>query len=211
MSTSDSNPGVRDCADSPRTYDRHGETDLRLALSVAAASFLDRAWAAAVGTVQRIRTDAPDLAMRESGIEGVEGIGFGKGLVLAKVDGYESDYCCPAKGSPQVQPGERVSASGELGQVGQPGASELPHRHIAVRRAGSTLGSFAPIASAVRSDALTAQRQPLRRGHPRVARLSGGPVLNADFSDGRLCLVSVGLRRPAPSARMTTRSLPEFG
>ncbi|MFE1599496.1 M23 family metallopeptidase [Methylobacterium sp. ID0610] len=182
----DPGPEARDYAGGPRTYDRHDGTDFRLTSGVAAASPLGRVRAAAAGTVLRIRNDAPDVSVRESGIASVEGVECGNGLVVAHPDGYETQYCHLARGSLRVRPGEAVAAGQEIGQVGLSGASEFPHLHFTVRRAGRILDPFAPEGPGTGAgDSLwdEALRGPLA--------YQAGTILNAGFSDGPVSMAAV--------------------
>lgn len=183
----DPGPDARDYAGGPRTYDRHDGTDLRLTSRVAASSPLGRVRAAAAGRVLRTRDDAPDVSVRETGIETVEGVECGNGLVVAHADGYETQYCHLARGSLKVQPGEAVAAGQELGQVGLSGASEFPHLHFTVRRAGRTVDPFAPDVAGTSRPEGSLWDEALRDGLAYRA----GTVLNAGFSGGPVSMAAV--------------------
>ena len=183
----DAGPGARDFAGGPRTYDGHDGTDFRLPSLVAEASLLGSVRAAAAGTVLRIRNDAPDVSVRETGIETVAGVECGNGLVIAHTGGYETQYCHLAKGSLKVVSGATVSAGQEIGHAGLSGASEFPHLHFTVRRAGRTVDPFAPDASEASKtksslwDEVTREKLAYR----------AGTVLNSGFSDGPVTMAEV--------------------
>ncbi|MEA1834363.1 M23 family metallopeptidase [Methylobacterium durans] len=197
----DPGSGARDYACGSRSYDGHDGTDFRLPTLAQEAGPAGTVVAAAAGRVLRARNDAPDVSVRETGIEKVAGVECGNGLVVAHADGYETQYCHLARGSLKVRPGDEVSAGQPLGQAGLSGASEFPHLHFTLRRAGRTVDPFAPDAGAgacapaagPASDSLW--EPALRDGLAYRA----GTVLNAGFSGGpvRMDIVEGGTVDPA--------------
>jgi hypothetical protein len=190
----DAGPGARDFTGGSRTYDRHDGTDFRLPSSVVAAGPQGVVRAAAAGTVVRIRDDAPDVSVRETGLTAVAGAECGNGLVIAHADGYETQYCHLARGSVTARPGEAVTAGQAIGQVGLSGATEFPHLHFTVRRAGRTVDPFAPDGAGAATGDGSLWDEPVRA---RLAYRSG-TVLDAGFSDGPVTMAALeaGAARP---------------
>lgn len=183
----DAGPGARDYTGGSRTYDHHNGTDFRLPSLVAEASPVGSVRAAAAGQVLRTRNDAPDVSVRETGIEEVAGVECGNGLVIGHADGYETQYCHLARGSVRVQTGERVSAGQEIGHAGLSGASEFPHLHFTVRRDGRTVDPFSPDGPG----ALHTGNSLWHASAREKLAYQAGAVLNAGFSDGPVSMSAI--------------------
>lgn len=197
----DPGPDARDFAGGSQTYDRHDGTDFRLPSSIAAAGPLGAVRAAAAGTVLRIRNDAPDISVRETGMAKVAGVECGNGLVIAHADSYETQYCHLAEGSVTVQPGEAVTAGQVIGHAGLSGATEFPHLHFTVRRAGRTVDPFAPDGSTGDGRDVSLWDDAVRAS--LVYR--SGTVLNSGFSDSPVTMAAVEAEAARPlSARAET-------
>lgn len=183
----DAGPGARDYTGGSRTYDRHDGTDFRLPSLVTEASSLGSIRAAAAGRVLRTRSDAPDVSVREIGVQEVSGVECGNGLVIAHADGYETQYCHLAKHSLRVRPGEMVSAGQEIGHAGLSGASEFPHLHFTVRRAGRTIDPFAPDGP----EAARPENSLWDAGTREKLGYRAGTVLNAGFASGPVSMSAI--------------------
>ncbi|MER2268136.1 M23 family metallopeptidase [Methylobacterium oxalidis] len=189
----DSGPGIRDYTCGSRTYEGHDGTDFRLPTRVQEGGPAGTVLAAAAGRVLRTRNDAPDVSVRETGVEKVAGVECGNGLVVGHADGYESQYCHLARGSLRVRPGDGVAAGQPLGQAGLSGASEFPHLHFTLRREGRTVDPFAPepgpsgCAAAAGPAPDSLWEVDLR---DRLA-YRAGTVLNAGFSGGPVTMEAV--------------------
>ncbi|WP_132254857.1 M23 family metallopeptidase [Methylobacterium segetis] len=182
----DPGSGARDYTCGSRTYDGHDGTDFRLPTLAQEAGPAGTVLAAAAGRVLRTRDDAPDVSVRETGLGAVAGVECGNGLVIGHAGGYETQYCHLARGSLTVRPGDTVEAGQRLGRVGLSGASEFPHLHLTLRRAGRTVDPFAPetgsggCSPAAGPSADSLWEPALREGLAYRA----GTVLNAGFSSG---------------------------
>ncbi|WP_244537421.1 M23 family metallopeptidase [Methylobacterium pseudosasicola] len=183
----DPGSGARDFAGGRQTYDKHDGTDFRLPTSVDAAGPLGLVRAAAAGTVLRIRNDAPDVSVHETGMTKVAGVECGNGLVIGHMDFYETQYCHLAEGTVAVRPGERVAAGQAIGHTGLSGATEFPHLHFTVRRAGLTVDPFAPDDSAGggRHGSLWDDAVGASLGYRSAT------ILNAGFSDSPVTMAAV--------------------
>ncbi len=190
----DSGPEARDFTGGSQTYDRHDGTDFRLTSSVTAAGPLGAVRAAAAGTVLRIRIDAPDVSVRETGMAKVAGAECGNGLVIAHAKSYETQYCHLAQGSVTVRPGEAVAAGQVIGHVGLSGATEFPHLHFTVRLAGRPVDPFAIDGSAHPGRHASLWDEAVRASlHYRA-----GTVLNSGFSDGPVTMAAVEAEAAGP-------------
>jgi hypothetical protein len=190
----DPGPAARDYTGGSQTYDRHDGTDLRLPSSVAAAGPLGAVRAAAAGTVLRVRNDAPDVSVRETGMAKVAGVECGNGLVIAHADSYETQYCHLAQGSVTVRPGEAVTAGQKVGHVGLSGATEFPHLHFTVRQAGHPVDPFA-----IESSARAGRDAGLWDESVGASlRYRSGTVLNSGFSDGPVTMAAVEAEAASP-------------
>ena len=187
----DPTPGASDYTCGSRSYDGHDGTDIRLPSRVAEAGPLGVVRAAADGTVLRVRNDAPDVSVRETGLAAVAGVECGNGLVMAHEDGYETQYCHLAKGSVTVAPGATLVAGQPIGQAGLSGASEFPHLHFTVRRNGSTVDPFAPGPPACSTGPVRLDGSLWDPGLHDSLAYRGGTVLDAGFSDGAVTMAAI--------------------
>lgn len=190
----DPGPAARDFTGGSQTYDRHDGTDFRLPSSVAAAGPLGAVRAAAAGTVLRIRNDAPDVSVRETGMAKVAGVECGNGLVIAHADSYDTQYCHLAQGSVTVRPNEVVTAGQVIGHVGLSGATEFSHLHFTVRRAGRPVDPFAIEGSAQIGRDASLWDESLGAS----LRYRSGTVLNSGFSDGPVTMEAVEADAASP-------------
>lgn len=189
----DTGPGARDYTCGSRSYDRHNGTDIRLLSLKAEAGPTGKVLAAAPGKVLRLRNDAPDVSVRETGVERVAGVECGNGAVIAHADGYETQYCHLAKGSLSVKPGDLVEAGQPIGQAGLSGATEFPHLHFTVRRAGTVIDPFEPDTPEDSCDA--GARKAVAGLWDSAAREAlvyrAGAVLNSGFASGPVTMPAI--------------------
>ncbi|MGU3538716.1 M23 family metallopeptidase [Methylobacterium sp. A54F] len=196
----DPGPGARDYACGSRTYDKHNGIDFRLPSLPAEGRPEGVVRAAAAGTVLRLRNDAEDVSVRDTGVERVSGLECGNGAVVAHPDGYETQYCHMARGSLTVRPGQAIAAGQAIGRMGLSGATEFPHLHFTVRRNGQVVDPFAPDLAEGSCD----PKAPGGLWEPGVAAAlayRAGTVLNAGFAGGPVAMAQVeGETVPAPGA-----------
>jgi murein DD-endopeptidase MepM/ murein hydrolase activator NlpD len=139
--------GVRDYACGIATYDaapddRHKGTDIAIRdLGVMREGVTVRA--AAAGTVIGLRDGVADVSVREGDPANVAGRECGNGVRLDHGEGWFSQYCHLRQGSIVVRRGDRVEAGAPIGLVGLSGATEYPHLHFQVERAGEIVDPFA--------------------------------------------------------------------
>lgn len=139
----DPGPGTRDYRCGPQTYEKHNGIDIRL-LDMAAQRRGVNVLAAAPGTVVRLRDGEPDISIRAPGAPSVVGRECGNAVVVDHGGGWETQYCHLARGSLTVKEGDKVAAGAPLARVGLSGATEFPHLHLSVWRAGQVVDPFAP-------------------------------------------------------------------
>ncbi|MDO9356307.1 MAG: M23 family metallopeptidase, partial [Solirubrobacteraceae bacterium] len=176
---------------SSRSYDGHDGTDIRLPSIVAEASPLGVVRAAADGKVLRVRNDAVDVSVRETGIAKVAGVECGNGLVIAHRDGYETQYCHLAKGSVQPRPGDTVKAGQGIGQAGLSGASEFPHLHFTVRRDGATVDPFSLSSQSCSIEPVRLADSLWDPALHEGLTYKAGTILNSGFSDGPVTMAAI--------------------
>ena len=134
--------GAKDYRCGSITYGGHNGTDIRVPTMRDEAAGVD-VLAAAAGTVLRSRDGVEDVSVRTIGLAAVADHQCGNGLVIAHLDGFETQYCHMAKASLVVRPGDVVKAGRVLGHVGLSGETEFPHLHITVRHNGQVIDPFA--------------------------------------------------------------------
>src|SRR4051812_24713529 len=133
--------GARDYRCGFLTYQGHKGTDLRVTdhdefvRGVAVT-------AAAAGRVRAVRDSMQDISIRAPGAPSVEGREAGNSVVIEHGDGWETQYAHLRLGSVKVRAGDEVERGAVLGVVGLSGATEFPHPHFAVRRAGPPVDPF---------------------------------------------------------------------
>lgn len=145
----DAGPGRADYRCGLLTTDGHDGVDLR-PLDAAVVARGVPILAAAAGTVARVRDGEPDMSVVERG--GTDGRDAGNGIVIDHGGGWETQYSHARRGSIRVRPGQAVRAGEPIALVGLSGATEYPHLHFSVRRAGETIDPFTgrPIAAGCR-------------------------------------------------------------
>ncbi len=137
----DPGPGAEDFTCGPVSYDGHKGTDFALP-SFAAMERGVAVLAAAPGVVRGTRDGMPDLGLRGTPAEVLEGKDCGNGVVIDHGDGWETQYCHLRSGSVAVREGDTVAAGAKLGLVGFSGQTEFPHVHLAVRHEGQVVDPF---------------------------------------------------------------------
>lgn len=139
----DPGPGTRDYRCGRHTYEGHKGTDIRL-LDMAAQRRGVDVLAAAPGRVTRLRDGEPDISVTAPGAPSVAGKECGNAVVIDHGGGWETQYCHLARGSVRVSRGEVVSAGQPIARIGLSGATEFPHLHLQVSRAGQIVDPFRP-------------------------------------------------------------------
>ena len=134
---------AKDFTCGPRTYDDHDGTDFAIADQVKMESGV-AVFAAAPGTVRRVRDEIDDKTPTEDDIKTMLTArkGCGNGILIDHGNGWETIYCHMKRGSVSVKPGEEVKTGDRIGLVGQSGAAEFPHLHIAVFHEGRIVDPF---------------------------------------------------------------------
>lgn len=143
----DPGPSAQDFRCGALTYNEHKGTDI--ALRDRKAIFRPvSVRAAAAGVVLGLRDTAPDHLGDEASIKASmdKGEECGNGVLLGHADGWTTQYCHLKSGSIAVGKGQRVPAGAFLGHVGQSGAAEFPHLHLAIRRDKETVDPFTGLA-----------------------------------------------------------------
>ncbi len=121
------------------SYDGHKGTDFRLLNVNASADVL----ASAPGTVKAVRDTMPDrLVISKEDKALVDGKECGNGIVVAHMDGWETQYCHIRQGSVAVTVGDKVARGQKLGEVGYSGFAAFPHVHLSLRREGQVVDPF---------------------------------------------------------------------
>ncbi|MDZ4370677.1 MAG: M23 family metallopeptidase [Phenylobacterium sp.] len=139
----DPGPAARDYRCGTATYEAHNGVDIRVP-DLAAQRQGVAVMAAAGGQVRAIRDGEPDISVKAAGAPSVAGKECGNGVVVTHPGGWETQYCHMAKGSIAVKSGQAVETGTPLGRIGLSGATEYPHLHFTVRRAGQIVDPFLP-------------------------------------------------------------------
>lgn len=184
----DPGPGARDYRCQAKTYDTHTGVDIRVPDMVAQRRGV-AVLAAAPGKVLRVRTDQPDRAIGQGGLNPKDPVGCGNAVVLDHGSGWITAYCHMAAGSIAVKPGEAIQRGQALGKVGMSGLTEFPHVHMEVRQGGKVVDPFAPDMS---NPAGCAAQAGLWDA-PTAAKLTykAGAILNAGFTGAQPSMVDV--------------------
>ena len=139
----DPGPAAQDFRCGALTYNGHKGTDI--AIRDRAAMFRPvPVLAAAPGVVMGLRDSAPDHQGDAPSIKAAmdKGEECGNGVLLAHGDGWTTQYCHLKSGSVRVGKGQRVAAGALLGHVGQSGAAEFPHLHLALKQGEAVVDPF---------------------------------------------------------------------
>lgn len=139
----DPGPGGADYTCGPLANDGHKGTDFALPSLAAMARGVD-VTAAAPGTVRNIREGMPDIAVSDPDALGLAGRDCGNGVAISHGAGWETQYCHLKRGTVAVTPGQRVTTTTVLGEVGLSGATSYPHIHLSVRKDGEVVDPFNP-------------------------------------------------------------------
>lgn len=134
-------PGARDLTCGPLTYDGHDGIDIRQPgpqPGEAGVAVL----AAAAGSVRAVRDGMPDVSVKKTGKQAVDGREAGNAVVLTHGNGWETQYSHLRMGSVAVRPGDTVRAGALLGEIGLSGNTEFPHVQFSIRRDGIALDPF---------------------------------------------------------------------
>ena len=130
--------GAKDYMCQNKTYNGHKGVDFAIRDMEAMRQGVDVV-AAAAGEIKAVRDGMSDISVRERGIASVKDVECGNGIVIAHVEGWETQYCHLKKGSIIVKTGQKITAGEKLGQVGLSGRTEYPHLHLSVRHNGRTV------------------------------------------------------------------------
>ena len=139
----DPGPDAQDMTCGPLSYDGHKGVDFALP-SLAMMQAGVNVTAAAPGTVTGVRDELPDIAVDAPDAPALDGRDCGNGVVIDHGGGWETQYCHMAQGSISVAPGDTVSLTTVLGQVGLSGRTQFPHVHLSVRKDGAEVDPFEP-------------------------------------------------------------------
>ena len=114
-----------------RTYDTHKGTDIALR-SMAEMRAGVNVLAAKDGKVARIRDGEDDKMKSRKDIDVIEeqNKNCGNGIMIDHGQAVFSQYCHLKNGSITVQPGDEVKQGDVIAQIGNSGATEMPHLHI---------------------------------------------------------------------------------
>jgi murein DD-endopeptidase MepM/ murein hydrolase activator NlpD len=137
----DATEGATDFTCGLLSYDGHKGTDIRLRNYVELEKGVD-VYAAAAGTVLRLRDGMDDVSVKEIGLEAIKDRMAGNSVIVDHGDGWVTQYAHLKKGSVVVKPGQRVAAGDKLGQVGLSGNTEFPHLHFEVRHNDEVVDPF---------------------------------------------------------------------
>lgn len=122
----DPGPGWSDYACGRLGYDGERGTDFRLT----APGAMERGvpvLAAAAGRVIDTRDGMPDVSVRDTGLQAVQGREAGNRVAVLHDGNWITQYSHLRRGSVAVKPGDTVAAGQRLGLVGMSGRSEAPH------------------------------------------------------------------------------------
>lgn len=141
--TDEAKDSARDFTCGPHTYDAHDGTDIAIADRVKMEQGV-AILAAAEGTVKRVRDEIDDKQPAEEDIKSMlaERKGCGNGVVIDHGNGRQTIYCHMKKDSLLVKADQKVRAGDKLGLIGQSGAAEFPHLHLAVFHDGKIIDPF---------------------------------------------------------------------
>lgn len=124
---------ARDFKCRSRSYDTHKGTDFALR-SMAEMRAGVNVLAAADGTVLRLRDGESDNLKSRKQIETImeANKNCGNGVLIDHGAALFTQYCHLKKGSIRVKPGDMVKKGDVIAQVGNSGASEIPHLHLSI-------------------------------------------------------------------------------
>lgn len=123
------------------TYDGHKGVDIRVPDSNSLVRGVE-VLAAADGTVLRLRDSMPDISIRETGPDAVNGREGGNGLIIDHGNGWETQYSHLRLHSIKVKPGDIVTAGQPVGLIGLSGNTEFLHLHFEVRHDGVSIDPY---------------------------------------------------------------------
>jgi hypothetical protein len=192
----DPGPGVQDHQCGSRTYQGHTGVDFRLPDLVRQRQGV-AVLAAADGRVLRVRDGVPDVSVRSTGTDAVQGLECGNGVAVGHPDGFETRYCHLARGSIAVRPGDEVKAGDTLGRVGLSGRTEYPHLHFSVHQGPSVVDPFAYGAP---QGACRAGRSLWRAQLREPLAYKARAVLNTGFATRPLDMAAIEERPEAPTS-----------
>lgn len=124
-----------------RTSNKHTGTDIALN-TIQAMNEGVSVVAAMDGTVAGIRDGIPDINVKNTGIESVDGAKCGNRVVISHGDGWLTDYCHLKKGSLTVKKGDKVTANQKIGEIGRSGLTGMPHLHFQTKHYKDVVDPF---------------------------------------------------------------------
>ena len=123
--------------------DGHSGTDFALP-SLAAMARGVTIRPVAPGTVRATRDGMEDISSLAENAPDINGRDCGNGLRISHAGGWETRYCHMKKGSVAVKPGDKVSLTTKLGEVGISGRASFPHLHLTVLKDDVQIDPFRP-------------------------------------------------------------------
>jgi murein DD-endopeptidase MepM/ murein hydrolase activator NlpD len=123
------------------TYDGHKGVDIRVPDSNSLVRGVE-VFAAARGTVLRMRDEMPDVSIRETGAEAVKDREAGNSIVIDHGNGWETQYGHLRLNSIKVHPGDIVRAGEVIGLIGLSGNTEFMHLHFEIRYNGQPVDPY---------------------------------------------------------------------
>lgn len=134
---------VKDFTCQGKTYDDHKGTDFGVKDLATMEAGVD-VIAPAPGKVLRVRDTEPD---GDKSIEELESIrtakkDCGNAVLIDHGNNLQTLYCHLKRGSVTVRPGEDVTTSQKIAQVGQSGVAEFPHLHFGVVKDGKIIDPY---------------------------------------------------------------------
>ena len=134
-------PARQDHACGRLSYDGHDGIDFRTRDIPQMQRGID-VLAAAGGTVRATRDGMPDINVRATGVEAIEGREAGNGVLIDHGNGWMTQYSHLLQGSVTVSQGDRVERGTVLGRIGLSGLTEFPHVEFRVRYQGRPVDPF---------------------------------------------------------------------
>ncbi len=135
----DAGPGATDYTCGVASYDGHDGTDIRVLHTRVNVAVL----AAAAGRVKAVRDGVADkLVKSDADRKAVAQTECGNGVVIAHVDGWETQYCHMSRGTIAVKSGDEVAVGHRLGLIGYSGEAAFPHVHLSLRKDGKVVDPF---------------------------------------------------------------------
>jgi murein DD-endopeptidase MepM/ murein hydrolase activator NlpD len=137
----DPTPEARDQNCGNITYDGHKGIDIRVPDSNSLVRGVE-VFAAARGTVLRLRDNMPDVSIRETGADAVKDREAGNSIIIDHGNGWETQYGHLRLHSIKVRPGDIVRPGEVIGLIGLSGNTEFMHLHFEIRYNGEPVDPY---------------------------------------------------------------------